>query len=600
MATISMAGHGFGPISPTPSRSSSKNFSTPKQKDAKQFENLTNSLENYMNTPTDCIHHSPRRLPISPLTTPKKSGRQQYADRFIPNRNSVNFQTVFSLANDPFVKDSSQSKNHTSNKQKQSSKGSADTDEADLTFAKLLKTEMFGSTALSPKVYGSQGKSPKSKQPYTSTAPSTPNENACRYKSPNREKSHISSPPVTPTKSSDSSSFFPSIPTPDTTPRQSEDFSLKVPLRKPLDVSTYHDITRHSLNPNNAMYSVSRMRPESQRILLQNSMKKALKIPTDPVKVLDAQGLVDDYYLNLLDWGAQNLLAVGLESTVYLWHSKTYDVFTLCNLELGDSVTSVSWIKRGTHLAVGTDKGLVQIWDAERCKRVRTMTGHDQRTSSLAWNDHILSSGSKDKSILHHDVRIPEHYVTRLTGHKQEVCGLKWNSEENQLASGGNDNKLLIWEGFNESPLYKFTDHTSAVKALAWSPHSRGLLASGGGTADRRIRFWDTLTGSLVNEIVTESQVCNLAWSQNSNKLVSTHGFSNNLVSVWNYPNLKQIASLSGHTSRVLYLALSPDGSTIVTGAGMNDATLRFWKIFESNKRRKNFFSLHDSITQIR
>lgn len=41
-------------------------------------------------------------------------------------------------------------------------------------------------------------------------------------------------------------------------------------------------------------------------------------------------------------------------------------------------------------------------------------------------------------------------------------------------------------------------------------------------------------------------------------------------------------ATLAGHTSRVLYLAMSPDGETIVTGAG--DETLRFWHAFPKAK----------------
>jgi len=41
---------------------------------------------------------------------------------------------------------------------------------------------------------------------------------------------------------------------------------------------------------------------------------------------------------------------------------------------------------------------------------------------------------------------------------------------------------------------------------------------------------------------------------------------------------MERIAELTGHTSRVLYLSMSPDGETIVTGAG--DETLRFWNIF--------------------
>jgi cell division cycle 20-like protein 1 (cofactor of APC complex) len=48
---------------------------------------------------------------------------------------------------------------------------------------------------------------------------------------------------------------------------------------------------------------------------------------------------------------------------------------------------------------------------------------------------------------------------------------------------------------------------------------------------------------------------------------------------------MTQVATLTGHTFRVLYLAMSPDGQTIVTGAG--DETLRFWNAFEKGKGEK-------------
>eukprot|EP01083_Nonionella_stella_P268171 906363_1 len=58
------------------------------------------------------------------------------------------------------------------------------------------------------------------------------------------------------------------------------------------------------------------------------------------------------------------------------------------------------------------------------------------------------------------------------------------------------------------------------------------LLASGVGTADRCIRFWNTLTGSTrsLNCIDTGSQVCNLNRSKNVNDIVSTYGYSLNQI----------------------------------------------------------------------
>jgi WD40 repeat protein len=42
---------------------------------------------------------------------------------------------------------------------------------------------------------------------------------------------------------------------------------------------------------------------------------------------------------------------------------------------------------------------------------------------------------------------------------------------------------------------------------------------------------------------------------------------------------MTRVAELTGHTSRVLHMAMSPDGTTVVSAAG--DETLRFWNIFD-------------------
>ncbi|KAI3409086.1 WD_REPEATS_REGION domain-containing protein [Psidium guajava] len=329
--------------------------------------------------------------------------------------------------------------------------------------------------------------------------------------------------------------------------------------------------------------------PYSPSILWQDSglsseastpPKPPRKVPKTPHKVLDAPSLQDDFYLNLVDWSSQNVLAVGLGTCVYLWSASNSKVTKLCDLGPNDGVCAIQWTREGSYISIGTSLGKVQIWDGTQCKRVRTMGGHQTRTGVLAWNSRVLSSGSRDRVILQHDLRVPSDFVGKLVGHKSEVCGLKWSHDDRELASGGNDNQLLVWNQHSQQPVLKLTEHTAAVKAIAWSPHQNGLLASGGGTADRCIRFWNTTNGQQSSNVDTGSQVCNLAWSKNVNELVSTHGYSQNQIMVWKYPSMAKVATLTGHSLRVLYLAVSPDGQTIVTGAG--DETLRFWNVFPS------------------
>ena len=130
----------------------------------------------------------------------------------------------------------------------------------------------------------------------------------------------------------------------------------------------------------------------------------------------------------------------------------------------------------------------------------------------------------------------------------------------------------------------KYHEHHAAVKAIAWSPHQHGLLASGGGTADRCIRFWNTVNNTALSCIDTGSQVCNLMWSKNVNEIVSIHGYSLNQIILWKYPSMVKVAELTGHTSRVLHMAQSPDGTTIVSAAA--DETLRFWRVFGEAKTK--------------
>ncbi|XP_075218600.1 fizzy and cell division cycle 20 related [Lycorma delicatula] len=348
-----------------------------------------------------------------------------------------------------------------------------------------------------------------------------------------------------------------------------------------------------------APYSLSPVGPKSQK-LLRSPRRATRKISRIPFKVLDAPELQDDFYLNLVDWSSQNVLSVGLGSCVYLWSACTSQVTRLCDLSNdANSVTSVAWNERGNLVAVGTHTGYVQVWDVAVSKQVNKLMGHSARVGALAWSGDMLSSGSRDRMILQRDVRTPSLVPERrLVGHRQEVCGLKWSPDNQYLASGGNDNRLYVWNMHSLSPLQTYTEHLAAVKAIAWSPHHHGLLASGGGTADRCIRFWNTLTGQPMQCVDTGSQVCNLAWSKHSSELVSTHGYSQNQILVWKYPTLTQVAKLTGHSYRVLYLAMSPDGEAIVTGAG--DETLRFWNVFSKVRSQKESKSVLNLFSNIR
>ena len=140
-------------------------------------------------------------------------------------------------------------------------------------------------------------------------------------------------------------------------------------------------------------------------------------IPQCPERILDAPNLVDDYYLNLLDWSENNIVGVALSDSVYLWCATTGSVQQLMQTA-GTTVSSIAWAPGGASvMAVGTSDNQVQIWDTTKCRLIRCMPGHCARVGVLSWNGgSVLSSGSRDASIMHHDMRAPQVAVGRLEG----------------------------------------------------------------------------------------------------------------------------------------------------------------------------------------
>ncbi|OWK02297.1 CDC20B, partial [Cervus elaphus hippelaphus] len=167
-----------------------------------------------------------------------------------------------------------------------------------------------------------------------------------------------------------------------------------------------------------------------------------------PEAKIHLTGLRNDYYLNILDWNFQNLVAIALGSSVYIWNGDNHNRIENIYLSLTcNYISSVSWIKEGTCLAVGTSEGEVQLWDVVTKKRLRNMLGHLSVVGALSWNHYILSSGSRLGRVYHHDVR-----------------------------------------------------------AIDWCPWQTEVLAVGGGMKDGRLHILDINTGQSIQTPSTNSQ----------------------------------------------------------------------------------------------
>jgi cell division cycle 20-like protein 1, cofactor of APC complex len=321
----------------------------------------------------------------------------------------------------------------------------------------------------------------------------------------------------------------------------------------------------------------------SEEVLgLREVPEQAAEKKRGPIRVTRAVGIADDFYSNLIDWSG-NTIAFALDDKIFLQNFLTGKGSLLH--KLGTPVTSVKFCRTASILGVGTSVGEVCLVETSEGKIFGRRHQHKSRIGVLSWKNHTLLSGSRDRLIKHIDIYSPGSQRS-ITLHTQEICGISYDHSGSRIATGGNDNKVFVFDDRRyDRALHSITSHKAAVKAIDWSPERQGALVTGGGTADRTVKLWNVNgdVPELLESIDYGSQICNVRWTR-KNELITTHGYSQNDVRIMNFGRRGKMKVFEGHKNRVLHFGISDDEEYFVTGSG--DETICIWKTGESDLGR--------------
>ena len=152
---------------------------------------------------------------------------------------------------------------------------------------------------------------------------------------------------------------------------------------------------------------------------------------------------------------------------------------------------------------------------------------------------------------------------------------LTLNSDGDLLASGGGDNKILIWSVFTDEIIESFDEHSDSISVggLAFSPDSQ-LLASA--SYDGTVRIWDLISAKAPMVLKGHTnRVEAIAFSPNG-EILGT-GSSDLSIRLWSCKTGQTTNVLSGHENAVLSLLFTEDGKELVSTS--IDRTLRIWDI---------------------
>ena len=167
---------------------------------------------------------------------------------------------------------------------------------------------------------------------------------------------------------------------------------------------------------------------------------------------------------------------------------------------------------------------------------------------------------------------ISPYLIANLEGHTGWVSAVSFSPDGTLLASGAEDDTVILWDVTTRKQIANLEGHTGWVTSVSFSPDGTTLASGASGT----ITLWDVTTRKRIATLEghTESWGTYVSFSPDGTLLAS--GAEDDTVILWDVTTRKQIANLEGHTGRVTSVSFSPDGTTLASGS---ESTVILWDV---------------------
>jgi WD40 repeat protein/predicted Ser/Thr protein kinase len=261
----------------------------------------------------------------------------------------------------------------------------------------------------------------------------------------------------------------------------------------------------------------------------------------------------------------------GLEGALFLKASQEARVEPGAPLPVAEVSETPAGPPESTPTSVDTQDG----------QRLRTLRGHSGwvRTAAFSPDGATLASGSDDNTLILWDVETGDQLRT-LEGHTGVLYSVAFSPDGATLASGSWDNTVILWDVASGRRLRTLEGHQAGVNSVTFSPNGAALAS---GSDDRTVILWHVRTGQQVRTLEDHTGVVyGVAFSPDGQTLAT--GSWDRTVILWDVRNLEPVHTLERHAGPLLGMAFSPDSATLASGS--SEGLVILWNVGRGRRDR--------------
>lgn len=272
----------------------------------------------------------------------------------------------------------------------------------------------------------------------------------------------------------------------------------------------------------------------------------------------------------------QRLFSGGDDGALMQWRLQTAELIGTMRT-FPEGVTALACQKDGEQIAVGLHDGRVELCAARDAATTRKFSGHKDTITVVCFDPRstFLASGSADDSLRIWDIRDGTLLHTFHQGNEYDVVTAALRPDGRRIVTGDGENEMKVWDTGTGAEIETLRGHEGTVTSVVYSPCGKRIVSA---SWDATLRVWDAETGAHLKTMRGhEADVIEVLFTPDGSRIISAS--EDDTIRIWDAATYELQRTLPAE--RVMCLAISPDGRTLVGGG---EASIRLWNLAGEGK----------------
>ncbi len=254
---------------------------------------------------------------------------------------------------------------------------------------------------------------------------------------------------------------------------------------------------------------------------------------------------------------------------IRIWDAETGTLQALLKGHF-NGTTALAVTPDSSKVVTGGQDNVVRIWDIKSASQVMMLKGHRGAITAIdiSRDGLFIATSSRDQTARLWNARTGKQ-ISVFKSYASALLHVALTPDASRIIAAAQNRKIIVWDARTGAQLHVLRGHKGDITKMLLTSDGKRVVSA---AADKTVRIWDLATGKQTAIFAGHIfHISDMALLDHDSRLVTTS--LDHTVRIWdvnrsaNVPARLPVKVLKGPSSYVYSVAVSDDGTQIVSGS---------------------------------